>query len=423
VRQLLARRAKIRRDQLGEPVAAAADLKKLHDLSPTDQAVMDELAGLYMELNDYKSLVQLYEDQILRGKDMNARAELARKVARIWEEQLADAREAADAWRRVLRMRAGDAEATQGLERAKTNQLKKPEGDPKFVYAPPKLVSDQPIPPPGRPSSPKNASQPPSASASPKRTTSGERMSLSASSTTAVPTQVRTPQVNGPKEEPTRTGETTLARPLGGSPAGRASNPPPGPATDSVATALRGFGKTLDTSSIEKEIDASFDRLEMDGRSDETATTRVREPVTRRGSMRPNDLAFSAATDEVTESGEALTQIARAPKADASGATERPSRSTDPAIGGSDSESIRTAAPITIPSALANESSERLESSDILEADADDPTGTDLKVLDLEATHSGASDGIVIADDIAEAIEDHDDETATGTVPPYRSNS
>ena len=84
--------------------------------------MMDELAGLLMELNDYKSLVQLYEDQILRGKDMNARAELARKVARIWEEQLADAREAADAWRRVLRMKAGDTEATQGLERAKSGQ-------------------------------------------------------------------------------------------------------------------------------------------------------------------------------------------------------------------------------------------------------------------------------------------------------------
>ena len=57
-------------------------------------------------------MVQLYEDQILRGKDMNARAELARKVARMWEEQLADPREAADAWRRVLRMKPGDAEAT-----------------------------------------------------------------------------------------------------------------------------------------------------------------------------------------------------------------------------------------------------------------------------------------------------------------------
>jgi hypothetical protein len=91
-------------------------------------------------------MVQLYEDQILRGKDMNARAELARKVARMWEEQLTDAREAADAWRRVLRMKTGDAEATAGLERAKQNMLKKPDPDASDAYAPPKLAASGSIP-------------------------------------------------------------------------------------------------------------------------------------------------------------------------------------------------------------------------------------------------------------------------------------
>ncbi|MEO8801250.1 MAG: hypothetical protein ABI551_25385, partial [Polyangiaceae bacterium] len=76
VRQLLARRAKIRREATGDRAGAAADLKKLHDLSPTDQAVLDDLAGLLRELGDYRSMVQLYEDQILRGKDMTTRAEL-----------------------------------------------------------------------------------------------------------------------------------------------------------------------------------------------------------------------------------------------------------------------------------------------------------------------------------------------------------
>ncbi|HEY8039315.1 MAG TPA: hypothetical protein VIF15_05950 [Polyangiaceae bacterium] len=146
VRQLLARRAKLRREQLDDKTGAAADLKKLHDLSPNDQAVMDELSALLTELGDYRGMVQLYEDQILRGKDMNARAELARKVARMWEEQLIDPREAADAWRRVLRMKQGDAEATAGLERAKSNMLKKPEpGAEREAYAPPKL---QTVPPP-----------------------------------------------------------------------------------------------------------------------------------------------------------------------------------------------------------------------------------------------------------------------------------
>jgi hypothetical protein len=125
VRLLLARRAKVRKELLGDRVGAAADLKKLHDLSPTDEAVMAELLALLIEQGDHRAIIQLYEDQILRSKDQAARAELGRKVAQIWEAELADAREAADAWRRVLRLKPGDEEATQGLDRAKTNMLRK----------------------------------------------------------------------------------------------------------------------------------------------------------------------------------------------------------------------------------------------------------------------------------------------------------
>ncbi len=145
VRQLLSRRAKLRRSELDDKAGAAADLKKLHDLSPNEPAVMEDLSSLLTELGDYRGMVQLYEDQILRGKDMGTRAELARKVARMWEEQLADPREAADAWRRVLRMKPGDAEATSGLERAKSNMLKKPDPDaPADQYAPPKISAPPP---------------------------------------------------------------------------------------------------------------------------------------------------------------------------------------------------------------------------------------------------------------------------------------
>jgi tetratricopeptide (TPR) repeat protein len=150
VRQLLARRATIRRKHLGDLAGAAADLRKLHDLSPHDQNVLDDLYLLLRDLGDFRGMVQLYEDQILRGKDLTTRTDLARKVARMWEEQLGDAREAADAWRRVLRMKQGDPEATEGLDRAKANALKKPDpdGDPD-VYAPPRI--SQPVPPVGGP--------------------------------------------------------------------------------------------------------------------------------------------------------------------------------------------------------------------------------------------------------------------------------
>jgi hypothetical protein len=51
------------------------------------------------------------------------RADLARQIARLWENKLGEAREAADAWRRVLRLKAQDPEATTGLDRAKRNKL------------------------------------------------------------------------------------------------------------------------------------------------------------------------------------------------------------------------------------------------------------------------------------------------------------
>lgn len=130
VRQLLARRARLRRDELRDIPAAAADLKKLHDLAPGESATLEELTVLLTELGDYRAMVQLYEDQILRGKDTQARAELARKVARMWETELDDPREAADAWRRVMRMKSGDPEAAAGLERAKAAMLRRPSATP-----------------------------------------------------------------------------------------------------------------------------------------------------------------------------------------------------------------------------------------------------------------------------------------------------
>lgn len=152
VRQLLARRARLRRDDLRDIPAAAADLKKLHELAPGEAATLDELTALLTELGDYRSMVQLYEDQILRGKDTQARAELARKVARMWETELDDPREAADAWRRVMRMKPGDPEAAAGLERAKAGMLRRPSAPPSDTsLEPTSSASPHVEPPPARP--------------------------------------------------------------------------------------------------------------------------------------------------------------------------------------------------------------------------------------------------------------------------------
>lgn len=491
VKQLLARRAKIRRDQLVEPVNAAADLKKLHDLSPQDQSVMDELAGLLMELNDYKSLVQLYEDQILRGKDMNARAELARKVARVWEEQLADGREAADAWRRVMRMKAGDTEATQGLERAKSGVLKKPEGDPKFVYAPPKLVSEQPVAPPARASAAKDkaqASSPPAGSPSngPKRPSS-PRISVSprggneATSTHTAPTTqidpARSAAGNPPSSKPSR------------------SAPPPLPSTTGLKDIGSGLTVTMtspvkdrpgreDGSALESEIDASLDRLELEGPTGttlpgdlpkkevlaHTGETLARDDVPStldapagssgrtRGTRPP--VTFNAAED-ATHSGavvpHTLRESSRAPREPL--ATERPVTAGDSGLGDSFHPAPATVPPLTVeggpttspegehavneaPTGELAAAHEELGSGELVDAvDADEHTGVGMSTDQaLESTlarskHAGEhaeDDEIVIADDLAEDIEDDksqpsledDDEEHTdagATVPPFRT--
>ena len=87
---------------------------RMHDLSPNDESVLEQLQGLYAELKDYRSLVQLYENQILRGRDPNARAETARNVALLWRDKLNDPRETADAWRRVLRCLANERRLASG---------------------------------------------------------------------------------------------------------------------------------------------------------------------------------------------------------------------------------------------------------------------------------------------------------------------
>jgi tetratricopeptide (TPR) repeat protein len=150
VRKLLGARGRVRRDELQDVRGAAEDLKRLHDLSPSDADVVTELSALYTSLEDYRGMVQLFEDQILRSKDQTLRGELAREVALLWRDKLGDPRETADAWRRVLRIKPGDAEATDGLSAAKQAMLKHkpaPKAEESVVENPvpaPTAVEDNP---------------------------------------------------------------------------------------------------------------------------------------------------------------------------------------------------------------------------------------------------------------------------------------
>ena len=219
---------------------------------------------------------------------------------------------------------------------------------------------------------------------------------------------------------------------------------PPG-APESVATTIRGLGNGgsrdmgFRDTGLESEIDASLDRLELEGPTGTSlpegiAALSLEETATstnhRSSPAKPKDVGFGTSVDEVTESGQilphTLKEMRDAPKTQVSGATDRPMQATDPNIIGAESESIRASSPVTAPNGsepegVSTATSEDLESGDLM--DVEDPTGADMK-LDLESTHAG-NDDIVIADDLAEdASDDTDEHTETGaTVPPFRSNN
>jgi hypothetical protein len=214
VRQVLARRALLRQEKLADFDGALADLRRLHELAPADQGITERYGALLREANDFRGLVQLLEDQILRSKDQAVRADLARQIAHIWEEKLGEPREAADAWRRVLRLKAGDPEATEGLDRAKRNKLK---FDPAAVPAP-RAVSVPPPKPSTPPPAPRNSAAPAAAPS----------LASIRRSTVPPPPPPPAPAATVPSAVPSTTMQTA-PRASSAPPPPRAGSRPPGP--------------------------------------------------------------------------------------------------------------------------------------------------------------------------------------------------
>jgi hypothetical protein len=286
-------------------------------------------------------------------------------------------------------MRAGDEEATKGLDRAKANALKKPDGDAKVVYAPPKLVSDQPVPAPTRPSKTgmqaaavTRGSRPPSAapaSAVPVTRPSAPPPAANNASTT-VQTQVRPPSKPPPLPPKARS-----------TPPGKTKD-----AADSIATnTLRGVGGGRNPDSA---LDNGPTGTSLpDDNTGETAVRDDRAPST-------------ADAGDITSSHNVHPHTIR--EAGIPGG-QRARLTTDPSI--VTTTDSAAPAPLTVRG----------------DADADDPTGSSSVSADiLESTHSRPQDEeeIVIADDLAEIVDDSNKNLAdentdagSGTIPPYRS--
>ena len=140
-RTLLLESARVKRERMNDAKGAAEDLRAAYDLAPADAALWSALTSTLREAGDFRGLVSAYEDRLVRERDTATRQEFARIVARIWSDDLVDAREAADAWRRLLRLAPGDAEAQSGLEKARGSLV----GNPSVP--PPASLRARPTPP------------------------------------------------------------------------------------------------------------------------------------------------------------------------------------------------------------------------------------------------------------------------------------
>jgi hypothetical protein len=176
---------------------------------------------------------------------------------------------------------------------------------------------------------------------------------------------------------------------------------------DAVATqTIRGVGGGRADQAYDKEIDASLDMLD----ALDNGPTGTSLPDDRTGE---NDQVPST---EDAGGGDLVTSVVH-PHTIRDAApvpTDRPRMGTDP--------SITTTSDSAVPAPLTARGG----------ADADDPTGSnEVGTNDLlESTHSGPQDEeeIVIADDLAEIVDDGSNENleestdaGSGTVPPNRS--
>ncbi len=108
------RRATILAERLGRVDEALAALQRVVEIAPKDLDAIRRWQELLERSSRWQDLLIAIEREMEAGGD---RTGCLRRMARIWEQQLHNAHEARQLWRRVLRGAADDAEAREALQR------------------------------------------------------------------------------------------------------------------------------------------------------------------------------------------------------------------------------------------------------------------------------------------------------------------
>lgn len=98
---------------------AADACKKLLELNPEHAEAASSLKLCLEKSGRYLELVRHLEIQLEQERDRQARIEIMREIASLWEDQLVNRWEAAEMWTVILDLDPGNAEAISALERLK----------------------------------------------------------------------------------------------------------------------------------------------------------------------------------------------------------------------------------------------------------------------------------------------------------------
>jgi hypothetical protein len=127
---LLSRRARLLEGPLGRADDAANVYTKLLQLRPDDQQAASKLRDSLRKARRFQDLLVVIHKQTLRAKHTNEKVELLKETAQVWELDLRNRWEAADAWSKVLELAPNDAEALRASTRLDRRAMPTVDGRP-----------------------------------------------------------------------------------------------------------------------------------------------------------------------------------------------------------------------------------------------------------------------------------------------------
>ncbi|MCP4196135.1 MAG: tetratricopeptide repeat protein, partial [Proteobacteria bacterium] len=114
--ELLRTKASIQEDLMSVPDEAIDSYRQALETDPTSETTLDALERLYEHAKEWFELIEIKRQRVNIMMDEEARFEVLRSIARVYEEQVDDAIEAIGAWNAVLDQSPQDVSSVKALE-------------------------------------------------------------------------------------------------------------------------------------------------------------------------------------------------------------------------------------------------------------------------------------------------------------------